>query len=168
MNNKKTLIIYYSLEGHTRLAAESIAETLGADILELKPEKEIKKTGFMRYFWGGRQVVMKEAPGLNPLDKDPNIYDVLIIGTPVWAFTYAPPIRSFIAAAKPQGKKVAVFCTHEGIPAKTLANMKAALAGNEIVSEADFNVLNKKGVGGEVKTWAKSLKGQLLKLQLLK
>ncbi|MFC1477897.1 flavodoxin family protein [Candidatus Margulisiibacteriota bacterium] len=161
MNNKKTLVIYYSLEGNTRLAAECIAETLGADILELKPVKEIQKTGFMRYFWGGKQVVMKESPALNPFDKDPGSYDTLIIGSPVWAFTYAPPIRSFIAAANPQSKKVAVFCTHEGIPGKTLEHMKKDLSGNEFVGEAGFDILKKEGIRGDAKAWAENLTGRI-------
>jgi flavodoxin len=35
-----SLVVYYSLEGSTRLIAENVADALGADILELKPVKE--------------------------------------------------------------------------------------------------------------------------------
>ena len=36
----KILVIFYSFEGNTKLIAENIAETINADILELKPRKE--------------------------------------------------------------------------------------------------------------------------------
>lgn len=85
MPNK--IIIYYSLEGSTRLIAETIAQGLGADILELKPLKEINPKGFLKYFWGGQQVVFKEKPRLEFFSKNPLDYEIIIIGTPVWAFT---------------------------------------------------------------------------------
>ena len=49
----KNLVIYYSLEGNTKLIAENIAKKIDADILELKTKKEYHKTGFKKYFWGG-------------------------------------------------------------------------------------------------------------------
>ena len=44
----KKLIIFYSFEGNTKLIAENIAKAIDADILELKPEKEVKTKSFMR------------------------------------------------------------------------------------------------------------------------
>ena len=35
----KTIVVYYSLEGNTKLAAEAVAKELGADILPLIPVK---------------------------------------------------------------------------------------------------------------------------------
>ena len=35
----KNLVVYYSLEGNTKLIAEFIAKEIGADIIELKPKK---------------------------------------------------------------------------------------------------------------------------------
>ena len=45
----KKLVIFYSFEGNTKYIAENIAEAVDADILELKPVKDIKSNGFMKY-----------------------------------------------------------------------------------------------------------------------
>lgn len=45
----KILVLYYSLNGNTRFIANRIAEAIGAETLEIRPLKDIKSTGFMRY-----------------------------------------------------------------------------------------------------------------------
>lgn len=132
------LVIYYSFEGNTRHIAQQIAQATAADLLELRTRQEPQSKGFAKYMWGGAQVVMRRRPRLEPLDADPTAYDLLFIGTPVWAFTYAPPLRSFFATVRLQRRRVALFCTHEGGPRNTLLHLRRALAGNEIVGEREF------------------------------
>ena len=72
-------------------------------------------------------------------------YELIVIGTPVWAFNFTPPIRTFLKENKIIGKKIILFCTHAGAMGKTLANLSVMLAGNEILGEIDFfNVLKDK------------------------
>lgn len=158
MPNK--IIIYYSLEGSTRLIAQTIAQSLDADILELKPLKEINPKGFLKYFWGGRQVVFKEKPKLEFFSKNPLAYEIIIIGTPVWAFTYTPSIRSFLAQIKLRNKKVGLFCCHEGNKGKTLENLAKELLENIIIGQMDFfNVEKDKEQNiQKAKDWALSIK----------
>ena len=132
------LVVYYSFEGNTRSIAEAIATAAGADLLELRPERDVGTHGFLKYPWGGRQVVMKSAPTLRPLEKDPGDYRLLFIGTPVWAFSYTPALNTFFTTVPLQGKKVALFCTHGGGPKNTLKKMRDRLAGNEVLGEIDF------------------------------
>ena len=141
----KALVIYYSLEGTTRLFAQTIAQAIGADLCELKLKKDINPNGFMKYFWGGKQVFQKQTPELEPLCKEPQDYDLIILGTPVWAFNFTPAIRSFFKLLKSpdttpkiKGKKVAVFCCHEGNKNQTLENMVSELSGNQVLGEIDF------------------------------
>lgn len=134
----KTLVIFYSFEGNTRLIAHSIAAAVGADVLELRTKTELAPKGFMKYFVGGRAAFKKEKPELCPLDKDPGQYDVIFIGTPVWAFTFTPPLNTFFTENRLSNKKVALFCCHGGGKGKVFEKMKEALAGNEIVGELDF------------------------------
>lgn len=134
----KTLIIFYSLTGNVKFIAQTMAKEINADLLELRPEKEVKADSFMKYLWGGRQVMMKIAPKLLPLDKNPNDYDLIIIGTPVWAWNFCPPLRTFFNQAKLRNKKIALFCCHGGQIGKTFANIKAELAGNQFLGEIDF------------------------------
>ena len=134
----KKLIVFYSLDGNTRFIARAIAESTGADMMELQPRVQPELKGFMKYLWGGRQVFMKEKPQLLSFQKNPQDYDLIFIGTPVWAFTYAPALASFFELIKLQNKKIALFCCSGGGKGKTLENMKKMLAGNEIVGEIDF------------------------------
>jgi len=130
------------LEGNTKFIAEKIAEEISADILELKPEKEISKFDPLKHFWGGKQVVRKETPKLKKYNISLADYDTLIIGTPVWAFNFSPPIRTFLKENKIENKKIILFCTCGGNKGKTFDNLKEELKGNEIIAEAEFeNVL---------------------------
>jgi flavodoxin len=153
----KVLVVYYSFEGNTRFIAETIAHEIGAEFLVLKPKKEIQTHGFMKYFWGGKQATMKETPELLPLKKNPSDYDFIFIGTPVWAFTFAPPLRSFFSTQKLKGKKVALFCCHGGNMGKTLEQMKEQVMGNTVVGEIDFREPLKNDKEGAMRTaqqWA--------------
>ena len=42
----KTTVVYYSMGGNTRLAAERIAKDLGAELLEIRPKKAYPDSGF--------------------------------------------------------------------------------------------------------------------------
>ena len=135
----KILVIHYSLEGNTKFIAQKIAEATGADFLELKPKKEtVKPHSLSKYLWGGKQVMMKEKPEILPFSYNPEEYDLLFIGTPVWAWSFTPPITTFLSNAKLADKKIALFCSHGGAMGKTFENMEKELAGNKIVGKIDF------------------------------
>ncbi len=158
----KTLVIYYSLEGNTRLIAQAIAQVTGADILELKPETEPPSKGFMKYFWGGRQVMTKEQPQLLPLGKDPQAYDLIFVGTPVWAFSYAPALATFFSQVKIAGKKIGLFCCSGGGKGKTLEKMAQRLEGNEIAGQIHFVEPLRRGQSQAVEKaaqWARQVSG---------
>lgn len=129
------LIVYYSLDGSTKFIAENLAAEIGADNEELRPKLHLPAGSFAKHFWGGRMVVFKEKPVIEPLARDISGYDLIIIGTPVWAFNFSPPIRTFLEQYKFAGKKVALFCCCDGAPGKTLTNIKAGLPGNEFIGE---------------------------------
>ncbi len=134
----KSLVIYYSFEGNTRFIAEAVAREIKSDVLELKVKNDIKTKGFLKFLWGGKQVLQKKTPDLLPFDKNPEDYEIIFIGTPVWAFTFAPALRTFFKDVKLKNKKIALFCTHEGSAAKTFDDMKKELENNDIISENDF------------------------------
>jgi len=110
----KTLVVYYSYEGNTELIAKTIGDTYHFDVLSIKPVNEMKSKGFAKYVWGGGQVVMKIVPKIELIQTDLNDYDFFIIGSPIWAGTYAPPIRSFLEDKRMVNKKIAYFYTHLG------------------------------------------------------
>ncbi len=156
----KVLVAYYSFEGNTKFIAEAIAKELKADILEIKPVKEIKTKGFFKYPIGGAQVVFGIKPKLKPFEKNPEDYDVLFLGTPAWSLSYSPAMRSFLSQVKLVNKKVGLFCCRITQKGKTFRIMKKKLVGNEIIGEIDFSQPLKKAKDEDAKTvkkWAKEL-----------
>lgn len=135
---KHSIVVYYSLDGNTRLIALALAQAVDADILELKTLSQPNPHSFSKYFWGGRQVFMKERPQLESFAVDWAKYDQIFIGTPVWAFRYAPALATFFDRVLLKDKDIALFCCSGGGPGKTFSRMRRALEGNRIVSELHF------------------------------
>lgn len=112
----KNLIVYYSMLGNTEYAANMIADNTGADVLRIEPEKAYPDKGFKKFLWGGKSAVMGDKPKLLPYEFDAGKYDRIIFGTPVWASTFTPPLRTFIAenGEKLKGKNFALFLCYAG------------------------------------------------------
>ena len=111
----KTAIVYYSMSGNTKQTAETIAKEIGADLIRIDPVKEYPDKGAHKFLWGGMKAVMGDKPKLQPYVFDGS-YERIIIGTPVWASSFSPPIRSFVAEnqSKLSGKSVAAFVCYAG------------------------------------------------------
>lgn len=133
-----TLVVYYSLEGNCELIANTIVQEIGCPVMRLIPKNDLDKTRFSRFISGGKQVLMKTKPEIEPFTKNPDDFDLIIVGTPVWASSYVPAIRTFLSQAKISGKNVAFFCCHEGGKGKTLANLEKDFSGNTCVGKIDF------------------------------
>jgi flavodoxin len=134
----KTAVIYYSYEGNCALIAELIKTARGADLIELRTADEKKRQGLSKYLWGGRQVMMKETPPLKPYTVDPEAYDLIIFGTPVWAAGPAPALYTFLKEKKISNKKLALYCCHAGNKGLVFDKIKRNLPGNTFAGEIDF------------------------------
>lgn len=111
----KTAIIYYSQSENTRYAAEKIAALTGADLIRIEPENKYPDKGFKKFFWSGKSAVMGERPVLKSYYFDAEQYDQVILGTPVWASTFTPPLRTFIDENPAVKKKTAgIFVCFSG------------------------------------------------------
>lgn len=131
----KTAVIYYSLDGNTKYAAEKIATKLGADLIELTPTKEYPTGKVSKYFWGGKSATFGESPKLEAYDFDQNQYDLVILGTPIWAGTFAPPLRTFIRENELMNKKVALFaCCSGGPTEKCFEQLKKEIGNSSVLS----------------------------------
>lgn len=114
----KSIVIFYSLDGHTKFVAELLAQELKADLVELELVKPFPTKGFKKYFWCGKSSVFKEKPKLKT--KIPNLheYDLVVIGTPVWAGNCSSPINTLLSIMgnepRLQGKKVGILITNGG------------------------------------------------------
>ncbi|MCF7930592.1 MAG: hypothetical protein K9L02_03670 [Acholeplasmataceae bacterium] len=157
----KILVAYYSFEGTTELIAQAIAKMTQADLLSIKPVNELKSKGFSKYFWGGSQVFMKKAPDLIPFECDISQYDQIFIGSPIWAGTFAPPIKSFLKFPALVDKKIYFFYTHDGGPGKVEKLAKKAIESRNIYggSHGFLNVKKNFDANVEIaKMWISTLK----------
>jgi hypothetical protein len=111
---------------------------LDADVEEIKTVKPIKAGKFINYYWGGNKEHPDEKVEIQPFRNDPSKYDMIFIGTPVWAWAPAPPVYSFLQEHKLQGKKIALFTCSEGEKGKTFQKMVKLLSGNDIISKREF------------------------------
>jgi flavodoxin len=156
----KILVLFYSYEGSTRKIAERIATSIDADIEEIKPVNEMKSKGFSKYVWGGSQVVMKKRPELMPLKVDLDQYDTILLGTPVWAGTFTPPIYSLLENGSLKNKKIACFYCHLGGADKAVARARAAIEkDNTLLSTYSCTNVpeNYESQKDEVVSWAKEI-----------
>lgn len=130
----KAIIIYFSLEGNTKFVAEKINKQTDARILRLNPLKDYPTGKVSKFFWGGKSVVFGDKPKLESYHFDKEDYDVIIIGTPIWAGSYTPPIKTFLSENDLSGKKIALFVCQQGNDAsKCFDKFKKELPDCEIV-----------------------------------
>jgi len=154
----KTLVAYYSRTGNTRKLAQAVAAALGAELQEITEPKD--RSGFWGYLLAGRDAALKRATPIQPFAADPAAYDLVVVGTPVWAFTMASPVRSFLEAAAGQLKAVAFFCTEGGNGHERTFRQMAALAGRK--PAATLVLLEKEltaDFGAKVTEFAKAVAG---------
>jgi len=134
----KTAVVFFSYDGNSAFVAQQIKTRLNADLVQLYLKDEKKRGKVASIFWGGAMVFSRKNPPLKPYNFDPAAYDLIILGSPVWAGSPAPPLKTFLSQTPVTGKKLALFVCHGGGPGKSLEKFKALLSGNEIVSESDF------------------------------
>lgn len=157
----KKLVVFYSKTGNTKLIAETIAKNAKADVEELKWKREIKSSGLMKYVRGGFNSSLKRKIQIEPIEKNINDYETIIIGTPIWAGKMNPAIRTFLRDYPLQNKKVAVFCTCDGEGGKNLDELKTLMEGNELIGSKIFFRSSQKTEDEKVKEaeeWIKEIK----------
>lgn len=109
MTASKVLVVYYSRTGTTRRLAEALAKALQADIEPVIDTKS--RSGVVGYLRSVAEALQKRGAPLKPMKADPRSYDLVVIGTPVWAWSVSSPVRSYLAANRGCLPDVAFFCT---------------------------------------------------------
>ncbi len=135
----KSAVVYYSLEGNTRYVAEKIAEILQSDVIELKPVKSYKTGKLSKFIWGGKAVLSGDEPELMPYTFRQELYDLIVIGTPIWASSLTPPIRTFLKKETLENKNIAICTCNGGGPSdKCIDQMESMLSSCNIKATLDL------------------------------
>lgn len=134
----RVLVVYYSLDGNTEYIAKRVARTSGGDLMRLELEKEPPSWGPRRFMWCGRHAMAGSKLPLKDLSRDLDDYDMIFVGSPVWAWTVAPPVTSFLKGADLKDKKVAFFATCDGNEGSTFEKMRLANNGGKVLGHRSF------------------------------
>jgi len=123
----KSLVVYYSLTGKTKLVAQAIAEALNTTLVEVR-EKKTRKLGPFIYLVGGFGAITNRGSKTNPVDVDLKQYERIFVGSPIWASRPVPAVNSFIYHTNFEGRSVIPFFSMGGTtPEKALANITAKI-----------------------------------------
>ena len=155
----KSLVVYYSRSGNARFVAQTIAAEVGADIEEVIDLK--KRSGALGFFSGGSDARRGKETKIAPTTKSPADYDLIIVGTPVWAGRPTPAITTYLKKNDLSGKKVAVFLTQGGKKpqVKAIDQTKALMPNCNFIGE--FSIVNplesKEESEKQILAWCKTL-----------
>ena len=128
----KTLIVYYSRTNVTRGIAKELQKELDCDIEEITDDgKYDGKLGFLK---GGMNASMGRSSDINPTTKNPSDYDLVIIGTPVWASNMATPVFTYLIQNRNEIKNMASFCTCMGGGYEEALEKIAEISGKKQIS----------------------------------
>lgn len=108
----KVLIVYYSKGGTTRTVAQRLVQESQADLLAIEDVNDRK--GLMGYLRSLVEAVFHVEGHIRvnaPVRED---YDLVVIGTPIWAWNMSSPVRAYISERHGEFKRIAFFCTYGG------------------------------------------------------
>ena len=111
----KTLVAFFSASGRTAKAAGKLANLLGADIYEIRPQEPYTKADLN---WMNKKsrssAEMKDGscrPAIVTGDVAISQYDAVCLGFPIWWYTAPRVIQTFLEAYDFSGKTVVLFAT---------------------------------------------------------
>ena len=110
----KILLVYYSRSGVTRKTSETLAEVLresGHDVTVEEIREKKKRGGIVGFFAMSFAAIFKRRGVIEPVTAEVGAFDLVAIGTPVWAWSAAAPVRSFCEQRGRDAKSAAFFAT---------------------------------------------------------
>ena len=152
----KKLVAYFSASGTTAKVAKKMAEAIGADLFEIKPEKPYSGADLN---WQNKN--SRSSVEMNDRSSRPAIavkavnmpqYDVVFVGFPVWWYREPSIIDTFMESYDFAGKTVIPFATSGGSGlGESAANMQKLAKGAKVVNGKRFSG---SASAEELKAWA--------------
>jgi len=131
------LIAFYSRTGNTKKIGKIISDSLNCEYEEIIDVK--KRHGFIiGFFKCGYAATREKLTTIKEPQKNPGLYDLIILGTPIWNKRMTPAIRTYISDNKNKFKNVAFFCTLGGKGGSETFESMAKLCDNEPLSTLEI------------------------------
>ena len=156
----KKLVAYFSASGVTAKVAELLADAVGADLYEIRPEVPYTKADLNWMDKQSRSTIEMNDKAFRPEIADQNAgvenYDTIFIGFPIWWYVAPTIINTFLESYDFSNKKVVVFATSGGSGfGKTVEELKVSVpASCEII---EGKLLNGKQSISAIRNWTESI-----------
>ena len=147
----RCLIAFYSRTGTARKVARTVMSTIGQQTSFICDLEELidptNRAGTAGYKLSHKEAAEKKHAPIKPTMYDPSSYDLVILGGPVWAYTMASALRTYIAKNAGKVKNAAFFCTYDFSGNKTTLQDMQELSGKPPI--ATFYTTTKEVVKGK-------------------
>lgn len=114
---KENIICYFSASNNTKEVANLLHDYLDSDIYEIKPEVKYTPDDLDWTNKQSRSTLEMEDETCRPKIEgniDVSNYNNVIIGFPVWWYTFPRIINTFVENTNLEGKNIILFCTSGG------------------------------------------------------
>lgn len=154
------LVAYFSASGVTAKVADMLADAVGADIYEIRPEVPYTKADLNWMDKKSRSTIEMNDKASRPAiaDKDAKIdqYDTIFVGFPIWWYRAPSIINTFLESYDFSGKKIILFATSGSSGfGKTAEELKVSVpASCEII---EGKLLNGKQTIPSIREWTEAL-----------
>ena len=161
----KTAVVFFSYQGTTRHIAHAVAGEIGATPVELEPVVHRRSARERTTFaWGSHQIRMPAPPEITHDDYSFHSADLIVVGTPVWGGSMAPPVRAFLRNHEFFRRSFALFSCYAGRAGNAIPHMRDLLIGNSIIGELALREPRDgtlDAVTDEARRWAQALSRDL-------
>lgn len=156
----KTLVAYFSASGVTAKVADKLADALGADIYEIRPETPYTKADLNWMDKKSRSSIEMNDKTIRPAIADQNArideYNTIFLGFPIWWYVAPTIINTFLESYDFSGKKIILFATSGGsIFGKTVEELKVSVPDSCEIIEG--KLLNGIQTIPSIRKWTESL-----------
>jgi len=132
----RILVVDFSRTGNTRKLAEAVAQACGGDLEEIRDARP--RMGLWGWLRSGREAWRGLPAEIQPTSRNPADYDLVVLGSPVWAGRVSSPMRRYLQDQSGNFDRIALFVTEGGTRgAKALSEM-AELAGQSPVATLEL------------------------------
>lgn len=149
----KILIAYYSRTKNTEKIAKKLQQELNCDLEKIDDLNQHK--GIVGWIKGGYKSNRNKGCKIKKIEKNPENYDLTIIGSPVWASNIASPIITYIKNNK--FNKIACFVTcNKGGDEKAINNVEK-LTSKKLMAKMSLNKKTIKNSKNEINKFLKKV-----------
>ena len=156
----KKLVAYFSASGVTAKVADILADAVGADIYEIRPEVPYTKADLNWMDKKSRSTIEMNDRTSRPAIADKNAkveqYDTIFLGFPIWWYRAPSIINTFLESYNFSGKKIILFATSGGSKfGKTVEELKVSVPVTCEIIEG--KLLNGKQTIPAIRNWTEAL-----------